>query len=142
MIKYNLTCNDCNNLFDSWFSSSKEYEKLKKLNYISCYVCNSLNVDKSLMTPNIINSKANKAENSKDKKHAQIRKKIKAYQKFIKKHFHYVGDKFAYEARSIHYNNKKNDRGIYGSASFQDIKELKEEGIETLNIPWVKKNDN
>ena len=61
------------------------------------------------MTPNIINSKANKAENSKDKKHAQIRKKIKAYQKFIKKHFHYVGDKFAYEARSIHYNNKKND---------------------------------
>ena len=76
MIKYNLTCNDCNNLFDSWFSSSKEYEKLKKLNYISCYVCNSLNVDKSLMTPNIINSKANKAENSKDKKHAQIRKKI------------------------------------------------------------------
>ena len=65
MIKYNLTCNDCNNIFDSWFSSSKEYEKLKKLNYINCYKCNSLNVDKSLMSPNIINSKINKTENLK-----------------------------------------------------------------------------
>ena len=46
MIKYNLICKSCNKSFDSWFSSSKEYEKLKKLKHLSCYNCNSLEVDK------------------------------------------------------------------------------------------------
>ena len=50
MIKYNLFCKKCNKSFDSWFSSSKEYEKLKRLKHITCYNCNSLEVDKSLMS--------------------------------------------------------------------------------------------
>ena len=57
MIKYKLICNDCNNAFDSWFSSSKEYEKLKKLRHLNCHRCNSLKVEKTLMTPNVVNSK-------------------------------------------------------------------------------------
>ena len=61
MIKYNLSCKNCRNTFDSWFSSSKEYEKLKKLNYINCHECNSFDVEKSLMTPSIVNSKVKKA---------------------------------------------------------------------------------
>jgi len=141
MIKYNLSCKNCRNTFDSWFSSSKEYEKLKKLNYINCYECNSFNVEKSLMTPSIVNSKANKAQSLKNDEYVKIKNKIKEYQKFIKENFNYVGDKFTYEARSIHYDNKKNDRGIYGSASKKDIEELKEEGIETEIIPWIKEND-
>ena len=48
-----------------------------------------------------------------------------------------MGDNFAYEARSIHYNNKKKSIGIYGSASTQDLKELKDEGIEAQMIPWI-----
>ena len=56
MIKYNLICKNCNKSFDSWFASSKEYEKLKKLKHISCYNCNSLKVEKSLMTPNVLNA--------------------------------------------------------------------------------------
>ena len=59
MIKYNLTCKKCNNLFDSWFPSSKEYEKFKKLKHLNCYSCNSLNVEKTLMSPNILNVKKN-----------------------------------------------------------------------------------
>ena len=55
MIKYKLICKDCNNIFDSWFSSSKEFEKIKKIKLLSCHKCNSLNVDKSLMAPNVIN---------------------------------------------------------------------------------------
>ena len=30
MIKYKLKCNNCEIVFDSWFASSKEYEKVKK----------------------------------------------------------------------------------------------------------------
>ena len=62
--------------------------------------------------------------------------------KFIKNNFDYVGDNFAYEARSVHYNNKKRKKGIYGKASIDDVKELSEEGIETETIPWPKDNEN
>ena len=71
-----------------------------------------------------------------------IDKKIKEYQKFIKKNFEYVGNNFTYEARSIHYNNKKKNKGIYGTASNQEIKELKEEGINTELIPWIEDKNN
>ena len=59
MIKYKLICNECANTFDSWFSSSREYEKLKKQNYINCHICNSLNVEKTLMSPSVLKSQKN-----------------------------------------------------------------------------------
>ena len=75
-------------------------------------------------------------------KYQKIKKTIKNYQKFVKDNFQYVGDNFAYEARSIHYNSKKKSKGIYGTASKQDLKELKEEGIEAQMIPWIEHKDN
>ena len=59
-----------------------------------------------------------------------------------KNNFDYVGENFAYEARSIHYNHKKRAKGIYGTASQIDLKELKEEGIEAQMIPWIKDRNN
>ena len=53
MIKYSLTCKDCDLNFESWIGSSKEYEKLKRKKLLNCHSCNSLNVDKSLMAPSI-----------------------------------------------------------------------------------------
>ena len=141
MIKYKLSCKDCSKLFDSWFVSSKEFEKLKKLKYLNCPSCNSINVDKSLMSPSLANTK--KKYNVLDKqKYRKVRNKIKEYQKFIKNNFDYVGENFAYEARSVHYDNKKRKKGIYGNASKEEIKELKEEGIETEIIPWVDDREN
>ena len=142
MIKYNLACKKCNKSFDSWFSSSKEYDKLKKLRLITCYNCGSPEVDKNLMSPNVLNFKNKKKDKIRDKKFANIKKTIKEYQKFIKNNFKYVGDNFAYEARSIHYSEKKKEKGIYGTASKKDIIELKEEGIDTQMIPWIEGKDN
>ena len=141
MIKYKLICKDCSLVFDSWFASSKEFEKIRKNKYLNCAVCNSLNIDKTLMAPTIINKKNNlKLENNnKDK---EIKNKLKEYKKFIKNNFKYVGKNFAYEARTIHYNNKESKKRIYGSASLKEIKELKEEGIETETIPWVNEKEN
>ena len=142
MIKYKLVCKNCNNFFDSWFASSKEYAKLKKLKHINCDHCNSLKVEKTLMTPSILNSKKEKPVIYKNKKYTKIKNTIKEYQKFIKNNFEYVGEDFAYKARSIHYNNKKISKGIYGNATTKEVKELKEEGIDTEVIPWVNQNDN
>ena len=142
MIKYNLTCKKCKNLFDSWFPSSKEYEKLKSLKHINCPNCNSLKITKDLMSPNVLNSKKEKYEKIKNKKYIQVKNKIKEYQKFIKNNFEYVGENFAYEARLIHYDNKKENKGIYGNATIEEVKELKEEGIDTEVIPWANEKDN
>ena len=141
MIKYKLICKDCNTKFDSWFASSHEYEKLKKRKFLNCNSCNSLRVEKTLMAPQLINS-INKSETKLDTlKHQKIKKTIKNYQKFVKDNFQYVGDNFAYEARSIHYNNKK-EKNIYGTATKKDLKELSDEGIETQMIPWIEDKSN
>ena len=142
MIKYSLVCKDCDLTFESWFSSSKEYEKLKKKNFLVCHNCNSKKVEKTLMAPKLINSNKNSKDTLDILKYNNIKKTIKNYQKFIKDNFKYVGDNFAYEARSIHYNGKKKSKGIYGSASKEDLKELREEGIDTQMIPWIEDKDN
>ena len=144
MIKYRLAYNNCKISFDSWFASSKEYEKLKKKNFLTCHNCNSLQVEKTLMAPKLINNNKKFQDNFNFIKHDEIKKTVKNYQKFIKDNFEYVGKNFAYEARSIHYDsNKKNkNKNIYGDASKKDIKELKEEGIEVQTIPWISNKDN
>ena len=76
------------------------------------------------------------------KNNKNVKKKLREYQKFIKDNFEYVGENFAYEARSIHYNKNKNKKNIYGKASIEDVKELKEEGIETSTIPWIEDKEN
>ena len=109
---------------------------------MTCHICNSLKVEKTLMAPQLINSKNKSETKLNTAKYQKIKKTIKNYQKFIKDNFQYVGDNFAYEARLIHYKNKKESKGIYGSASKQDLQELKEEGIEAQMIPWVEDKDN
>ena len=141
MIKYMLNCKNCSKDFDSWFATSKEFEKLKKAKLLSCPNCNSIKIEKCLMAPSIINNKK-ESNNINLKKHLEVKNKLKEYKNFIKKNFEYVGDNFTYEARSIHYNNKKKNKGIYGKATAEDIKELSEEGIETESIPWINDKEN
>ena len=138
MIKYRLVCKKCNIDFDSWFASSNEYEKLKRKKLLTCLSCNSTKIEKNLMAPKLLNIK-NEKELQKFK---NVKRVVKNYQNFIKANFEYVGDNFAYEARSIHYDNKKKEKGIYGTASKKDLNELKEEGIETQVLPWIEDKSN
>ena len=142
MIKYKLFCKECDLKFDSWFASSKEYERLKKKKLLNCHNCNSEKVEKTIMAPQLISHKPKTNEKINLEKYKYVKKTIKDYQKFIKDNFNYVGDNFAYEAISIHYNGKKKSKGIYGSASKEDLKELKEEGIDAQMIPWINEKEN
>ena len=142
MIKYKLKCKNCKLLFDSWFASSQEYEKLRKKKFLNCHKCGSIKVEKTLMAPKLLNKSWKKDIDKKDYKFKKINEKIKKYQKFIKKNFEYVGKNFAYEARSIHYDNKKKHKGIYGTASREEIKDLRDEGIDTEIIPWIEDKNN
>ena len=141
MIKYCLKCKNCSLEFESWFSSSKEFDRLKKFKHLKCQNCNSAKIEKSLMSPNLANTKKKGFENN-EKKIKEIKNKLKNYQKFVKDNFEFVGDNFAYKARSIHYDKEKTKKGIYGNASSKEVEDLKNEGIETEVIPWVNDKEN
>ena len=63
MIVFNLLCNSCNYNFEGWFDNSNEYNNQKKKKLITCPSCNSLDITKALMAPNL-----NRKSNSKEKK--------------------------------------------------------------------------
>ena len=142
MIKYKLKCKNCEKSFDSWFSSSLEFEKLKNKKLLNCNFCNSKNINKNLMAPKILNPKQSKQNKIEIENNKEIKRKIFEFQKFIKNNFENVGDDFAYRARSLHYDNEGKSKGIYGNATNKQIIELKEEGIETQIFPWIENKNN
>ena len=137
MIKYNLIC-ECGKDFDSWFSTSSEYEIQKRRKLINCIYCNSTLVKKSIMSPNLTNKSNKSVKENKFKKN--IKKQLMNFRKYIEKNFTNVGEKFPQEARKIHYD-KKTSKGIYGQATPEETSELIEEGIEVDSIPWVNKTE-
>ena len=142
MIKYILKCKNKHE-FESWFSNSIEYEKLRKKNFLECIFCKTHDVKKSIMSPNIIKEKKKNifTESSiKQKKLIKIKKNLQKFRKYIEKNFDYVGNNFANEVKNIYYDKKKK-RNIYGTTTQEERKELQEEGIELASIPWPKKEN-
>ncbi len=138
MIKYNLIC-ECGKSFESWFSSSSEYDSLKKRKLINCIYCESSKVKKTIMSPNLP-SRSNKIS-KKTKLEKSVKKQLVEFRKYIEKNCENVGENFSHEARKIHYDNKTS-KGIYGKATEEETKELLDEGIEVASIPWVNKSEN
>ncbi len=138
MIKYNLICK-CGETFESWFSSSSEFDYLCKKKLVRCIYCESSLVKKSVMAPNLP-SKSNKIS-KKNRSEKNIKKRLLDFRKYIEKNCRNVGENFSREARSIHYD-KKTSKGIYGKTTPEEASELIEEGIEIISIPWVNKSEN
>ena len=138
MIKYNLLCK-CGKTFESWFSSSAEYDILRKKQLVNCIYCESTLVKKSIMSPNLSGKSNKKLDKGKDAKN--IKKELLKFRRYIEKNCINVGDNFVQEARNIHYD-KKTSKGIYGHATPAEASELEEEGIDIATIPWVNKSDN
>ena len=132
MIVFNLICKTCSTEFEGWFESNKEFESQKRKKIISWPSCNSLSVKKSLMAPNLP-KKTNSKKLNKIKK--TMANDIKKYKKIIEKNFDYVGDGFTEEAKKIKYGETK-ERPIYGEASLEQTKELLEEDIDVISLPW------
>jgi hypothetical protein len=138
VIVFNLICKICNSGFEGWFDSSVDFEKQKKRNIINCPVCNSSSIKKSLMAPNI--SKKSNSKLDKNQKRA-IANNVKKLKKEIEKNFDYVGDNFTEEAKKIKYGEAE-DRSIYGEANLEQTKELLEEEINIMPLPWESNKKN
>ena len=137
MIVFNLSCFDCDLSFEGWFENSKDYNKQINRGLVSCPSCNSIKIKKGLMAPNV----AKKSNTKISKRNKSIASNVKKLKNIIEKEFDYVGDKFSEEAKKIKYGEVK-ERAIYGEASIEQTKELIDEDIEILPLPFSTKKTN
>ena len=136
MIKYNLKCNN-NHEFESWFSDSKEFEKLKDRKLLECIYCSSTKISKSIMSPMITGIKNKKNLDNILQKEKQTLLEIR---KYVEKNFEYVGKDFSKKVRDIYYD-RNSKKTIYGTTTSEERIELADEGIDLLSIPWVEKDN-
>ncbi len=142
MIKYNLKC-DNDHEFESWFSDSNEFNKLNKKNLLECIYCSSNKIQKSIMSPMVSGTKSTEDENKVsllDQKLINEKKQLIKLREHIEKNFEFVGDKFSEKVRDVYYD-KDTKKSIYGTTTPEEKKELEEEGIDLLSIPWVSKDN-
>ena len=140
MIKYNLKCKN-EHEFESWFSDSNEFENLKKKNLLECIFCYSKKINKSIMAPMVSGKKERNFEiRELNENLVNEKDKLLKLRKFVERNFEYVEKDFSKRVREIYYD-KKNKKTIYGTTTAEERKELEEEGIDLLSIPWVEKNN-
>ncbi len=140
MIKYILICHN-EHEFESWFSDSKEFEKLKTKKLLECIYCNSKNISKSIMSPSIsVLKNTNEKIEKLNTKIQNEKKELIKIRKFIEKNFEFVGDKFSKRVREIYYD-KKSKKTIYGTTTAKERAELLDEGIEILSVPWFNRDN-
>ena len=135
MIKYALIC-DNDHEFESWFQNSQTFDDQLASGNLVCPHCASSKVSKSIMAPNL-GKKSNTSGTLTDQnKSAEITQMMSRMREHVENNFDYVGEKFASEARAMHYGDSE-ERDIYGESSLQEAKELVEEGIPVTPIPGV-----
>ena len=140
MIKYNLKCSN-NHEFESWFSNSSEFENLNKKKLLECIYCSSKIIEKSIMAPMISNSKNKENRlNEINRNLKNEKKELQQLRKYIEKNFEYVGKDFSRKVREVFYD-KKSKKAIYGTTTPGERKELAEEGIDLVSIPWINKDN-
>lgn len=119
--------------FEMWFNNSDSCDEQLTQNVVECPMCGDTGVSKALMAPNI--SKKGNAPKS-DYRRAQ--EEERAAKKWIKENCADVGENFANEVRAMHYGDKE-ERNVQGIASYEDAKELHDEGIDIVNIGPIRK---
>ena len=156
MIHYNLRC-DKGHGFESWFQSSAAYESQEKRKLVNCPVCGSAKVERAIMAPQIVSKKgrdskreiqsndlpapAQPAETAAPgstpllmAQERELRAKLRELRDHIVKNADNVGERFANEARKMHYGDIEH-RPIYGEASPEEAKALIDEGVEVSPLP-------
>lgn len=134
MIRFSLSC-DKDHEFDGWFRNSDDFESQKKRGFVACPVCNSAKVEKALMAPAVSTGRQReKIAVAMGEEQRKALAKLKEFAAKARENADYVGEKFADEARKIHFGEVE-ARGIYGEATAEEARELIEDGVEFMPLP-------
>ena len=164
MIKYQLICDKLHE-FEGWFGDSAAFESHQEAGLLTCPVCESADVRRALMAPNLASPKTRKTDLAEQqpleqpelqpqapqqasaalppaaaRKMQELMSEMRALQTKIRQECRDVGNDFAEEARKIHYGEVEPE-GIYGQATAEEREALDEEGIEIMDMPWLPKDN-
>jgi hypothetical protein len=143
MIQYTLKC-DQSHKFQSWFQSSEAFERLQQAGHISCAICGSSKIEKSLMAPSVSTSRKKVVAPDQDttpvlsEPQNEMEGALKKMRDYVEQNSDYVGQDFTKEARAMHEGNAP-ERSIYGEAKIEDAKALVDEGIPIAPLPFMPK---
>ena len=147
MIHYDLICKHGHS-FDGWFSNSAAYDEQRDKGAVVCPQCGTAETDKQIMAPSIPRKSSSKSDarnqvfsGGADPRMKLLVEKMRELRQHIESHADYVGDRFAEEARRIHYKEAE-ERGIYGEATAEDASSLIEEGIDVQPLPLLPEDRN
>ncbi|MGE5504678.1 MAG: DUF1178 family protein [Actinomycetota bacterium] len=133
MILFELRCGNAHQ-FEAWFRDGATYDAQAAAGEIACPVCGDCKVEKAIMAPRL--AKRTGAALDVEAVAAEMKKTLRELRRNVEENCDYVGDRFAEEARRIHYGETQ-ARGIYGEATEEQSRELEEEGVTVQRIPWV-----
>ncbi len=134
MIQYSLQCSK-GHRFDAWFKSAAAFDEQQARGLVECAVCGASPVEKALMAPSIARTDAERVPlSAAHPDFARFREMLRDYRRKVMTEADYVGDRFAEEARKMHFDEVE-ARGIYGEATREEVVSLLEEGIDFLPLP-------
>ncbi len=141
MILYELACTNAHQ-FEAWFRDGATYDAQCAAGDIMCPFCGSTGVTKAPMAPNVATGahKGATAETRAREVAEQIMRAVRRLHRHVEEFCVFVGDRFAEEARSIHFGETE-ERDIYGEATDKEAMELDEEGIEFHRVPFIPRRD-
>ena len=135
MIRYSLRC-DKDHGFDSWFASGTAFDSLADAGRLSCPVCGSASVEKTLMAPAVQPARKSAAQGALSAPASKMEEAMAALRKQVEDNSEYVGLNFAAEARAIH-DGDAPQRAIYGEAKLEEAKRLVEDGVPVAPLPFM-----
>ena len=141
MIRFSLVCDKAHE-FDGWFRNGEDFEVQKKRGLVTCPACHSAKVEKALMAPAVSTArKKDKIALAMGEEQKKALARLKAMAEEARANADYVGDRFAEEARKIHFEETE-ARGIYGEATAEEARGLIEDGVEFMPLPVFPEDQN
>lgn len=135
MIRYALTC-EHDHGFEAWFASSADYDVQAERGLVECPACGSVQVRKQVMAPAVAGTKKAATPDVAAKMQTMMMEAAREVRAHVERNFDYVGDAFAREARDIH-EGRSERREIYGEATPEEVRKLKEDGVPCAPLPAV-----
>jgi hypothetical protein len=133
MIRYALLCAH-DHEFEGWFAASGDFDDQQARGLLDCPMCGSKAVRKAIMAPAIAGTKSRSQNNTPAEIHQMMMEAMSRVRRHVEENFDDVGYAFAREARAIH-EGKSEERGIYGQATSQEVRELIEDGVPIAPMP-------
>ncbi|WEK04658.1 MAG: DUF1178 family protein [Candidatus Devosia phytovorans] len=136
MIQYSLHCSK-GHRYDAWFRNAAAFDEQQARGIVTCAVCGDGTVEKALMAPAVARTDGNRVSlSSSNPDLAKFRELLREYRQKVKSQSDYVGDRFAEEARKIHFEEVER-RDIYGEATRDEVLALAEDGVEFMPLPGL-----